>query len=253
MESGLLTLDCVEVLLLHFYKPMSNRQIGVYNLAPAFGQRLAADSAEEVNTIENENDDLNENENEIDDLNENENDDLNENEFNDVDDLNENDELNELHDLNENGVYRDDNGKLVGLECVREAERRIASDLNMDGRFKVIGGDNIEGLLISSKLLPYNYLEKIFIIHYSKQVQLQAMYVNVEAFYNFARLIDYHFILFLQNHGFIVSITNEDDIQVMDSAQIRYKGGVDMCVPFNLEILKCANETRKLLSSAALS
>lgn len=28
-----------------------------------------------------------------------------------------------------------------------------------DGRIKVIGGDNIEGLLISPKLLPFKYLE----------------------------------------------------------------------------------------------
>ena len=28
-----------------------------------------------------------------------------------------------------------------------------------DGRIKVIGGDNIEGLFISSKQLPYKYLE----------------------------------------------------------------------------------------------
>lgn len=29
------------------------------------------------------------------------------------------------------GAYRDDNGKPVVLECVREAERRIAGKLNM--------------------------------------------------------------------------------------------------------------------------
>ncbi|CAK9144287.1 unnamed protein product [Ilex paraguariensis] len=29
------------------------------------------------------------------------------------------------------GAYRDDNGKPVVLECVREAERRIAGNLNM--------------------------------------------------------------------------------------------------------------------------
>lgn len=32
-----------------------------------------------------------------------------------------------------------------------------------DGRIKVIGGDNIEGLLISPKLLPFKYLEVSFI------------------------------------------------------------------------------------------
>ncbi|KAL8473503.1 hypothetical protein ACS0TY_030367 [Phlomoides rotata] len=48
----------------------------------------------------------------------------------------------------------------------------------LDGRIQVIGGDNFEGLLISPKLLPYKYME------------------------------------FLQNQGFIVSITNDKDIQV---------------------------------------
>uniref|UniRef100_A0A5B7B8W9 V-SNARE coiled-coil homology domain-containing protein n=1 Tax=Davidia involucrata TaxID=16924 RepID=A0A5B7B8W9_DAVIN len=48
----------------------------------------------------------------------------------------------------------------------------------LDGRIKVIGGDNIEGLLISPMQLPYKYLE------------------------------------FLQNQGFIVSISNDNDIQV---------------------------------------
>lgn len=35
-----------------------------------------------------------------------------------------------------------------------------------DGRIKVIGGDNIEGLLISSKQLPYKYLEVGFLYLY---------------------------------------------------------------------------------------
>ncbi|KAK9289677.1 hypothetical protein L1049_007835 [Liquidambar formosana] len=47
-----------------------------------------------------------------------------------------------------------------------------------DGRIKVIGGDNIEALLISPKQLPYKNLE------------------------------------FLQNQGFLVSISNDNDIQV---------------------------------------
>ncbi|XP_050250794.1 uncharacterized protein LOC126697743 isoform X2 [Quercus robur] len=50
----------------------------------------------------------------------------------------------------------------------------------LDGRIKVIGGDNIEALLISPKQLPYKYLE------------------------------------FLQNQGFIVSISTENEIQVWD-------------------------------------
>nr|XP_023903729.1 uncharacterized protein LOC112015552 isoform X4 [Quercus suber] len=53
----------------------------------------------------------------------------------------------------------------------------------LDGRIKVIGGDNIEALLISPKQLPYKYLE------------------------------------FLQNQGFIVSISTENEIQVWDLEQ----------------------------------
>ncbi|RVW32463.1 hypothetical protein CK203_081273 [Vitis vinifera] len=51
-----------------------------------------------------------------------------------------------------------------------------------DGRIKVIGGDNIEGLFISPKQLPYKYLE------------------------------------FLQNQGFLVSISNDDEIQCASSS-----------------------------------
>ncbi|XP_031095683.1 uncharacterized protein LOC115999882 isoform X1 [Ipomoea triloba] len=51
-----------------------------------------------------------------------------------------------------------------------------------DGRIKVVGGDNIEGLLVSPKPLPFKNLE------------------------------------FLQNQGFLVSISNENDIQVWDLA-----------------------------------
>ncbi|XP_042050091.1 uncharacterized protein LOC121795616 isoform X1 [Salvia splendens] len=56
--------------------------------------------------------------------------------------------------------------------------QRLLAVGTLDGRIKVIGGDNIEGLLISPKLLPLKYLE------------------------------------FLQNQGFIVSITSDNDIQV---------------------------------------
>ncbi|GER34965.1 transducin family protein / WD-40 repeat family protein, partial [Striga asiatica] len=58
--------------------------------------------------------------------------------------------------------------------------QRLLAIGTLDGRIKVIGGDNIEGLLISPKLSPYKYLE------------------------------------FLQNHGFLVSITIDNDIQVWD-------------------------------------
>ncbi|KAK4731093.1 hypothetical protein R3W88_024081 [Solanum pinnatisectum] len=59
-----------------------------------------------------------------------------------------------------------------------DSVQRLLAIGTLDGRIKVIGGDNIEGLLISPKQLPYKYLE------------------------------------FLQNQGFLVSITNENDIQV---------------------------------------
>ncbi|KAL7136222.1 hypothetical protein ABFS83_10G015100 [Erythranthe nasuta] len=56
--------------------------------------------------------------------------------------------------------------------------QRLPAIATLDGRIKVIGGDNIEGLLISPNMSPYKYLE------------------------------------FLQNQGFVVSITNDNDIQV---------------------------------------
>ncbi|KAL1819113.1 hypothetical protein ACET3Z_013982 [Daucus carota] len=56
--------------------------------------------------------------------------------------------------------------------------QRLLAIGTLDGRIKVIGGDNIEGLLISRKQLPYKYLE------------------------------------FLVNQGYIVSISNDNDIQV---------------------------------------
>ncbi|KAM7467960.1 hypothetical protein LguiB_015522 [Lonicera macranthoides] len=56
--------------------------------------------------------------------------------------------------------------------------QRLLAIGTLDGRIKVIGGDNIEGLLISPKQLPYKYLE------------------------------------FLVNQGYLVSISNDNDIQV---------------------------------------
>ncbi|WCJ19895.1 transducin family protein / WD-40 repeat family protein [Euphorbia peplus] len=53
----------------------------------------------------------------------------------------------------------------------------------MDGRIKVIGGDNVEGLIVSPKQLPFKNLE------------------------------------FLINQGFLVSITSENEIQVWDLEQ----------------------------------
>ncbi|CAI9259608.1 unnamed protein product [Lactuca saligna] len=56
--------------------------------------------------------------------------------------------------------------------------QRLLAIGTLDGRIKVIGGDNIEGLLISPKQLPFKYLE------------------------------------FLSNKGFLISISNDNDIQV---------------------------------------
>lgn len=58
--------------------------------------------------------------------------------------------------------------------------QRLLAIGTLDGRIKVIGGDNIEGLLISPKQLPYKYLE------------------------------------FIQNRGFLVSVSTDNDIQVWD-------------------------------------
>ncbi|XP_073288351.1 uncharacterized protein [Primulina huaijiensis] len=58
--------------------------------------------------------------------------------------------------------------------------QRLLAIGTLDGRIKVIGGDNIEGLLISPKALPFKNLE------------------------------------FLQNQGFLVSVSNENEIQVWD-------------------------------------
>ncbi|KAH1039946.1 hypothetical protein J1N35_041689 [Gossypium stocksii] len=56
--------------------------------------------------------------------------------------------------------------------------QRLLAIGTLDGRIKVIGGDGIEGLLISPKQLPCKYLE------------------------------------FIQNQGFLIGISNDNDIQV---------------------------------------
>ncbi|KAK7395097.1 hypothetical protein VNO78_15639 [Psophocarpus tetragonolobus] len=56
--------------------------------------------------------------------------------------------------------------------------QRLLAIGTLDGRLKVIGGDNIEGLLVSPKQLPYKYLE------------------------------------FLQNQGHLIGVLNDNDIQV---------------------------------------
>ncbi|KAH7677887.1 syntaxin-binding protein 5 [Dioscorea alata] len=58
--------------------------------------------------------------------------------------------------------------------------QRLLAIGTLDGRIKIIGGDNIEGLLISPKKLPFKNLE------------------------------------FLHNQGFLVGVSNENDIQVWD-------------------------------------
>ncbi|KAL5734318.1 hypothetical protein ACOSP7_032179 [Xanthoceras sorbifolium] len=58
--------------------------------------------------------------------------------------------------------------------------QRLLAVGTLDGRIKVIGGDNIEGLLVSPKQLPFKNLE------------------------------------FLQNQGFLVSVSSENEIQVWD-------------------------------------
>ncbi|OMO50078.1 Synaptobrevin [Corchorus capsularis] len=61
--------------------------------------------------------------------------------------------------------------------------QRLVAVGTLDGRIKVIGGENIEALLVSPKQLPFKNLE------------------------------------FLQNQGFLVSVSNENEIQVWDLEQ----------------------------------
>ncbi|KAL6581229.1 hypothetical protein OROMI_007152 [Orobanche minor] len=69
--------------------------------------------------------------------------------------------------------------------------QRLLALGTLDGRIKVVGGDNIEGLLISPKALPFKSLE------------------------------------FLRNQGFLVSVSNENEIQVWDL--------VKRCISSNLQ------------------
>ncbi|CAL0302627.1 unnamed protein product [Lupinus luteus] len=56
--------------------------------------------------------------------------------------------------------------------------QRLLAIATLDGRLKVIGGDNIEGILVSPKQLPYKFLE------------------------------------FVQNQGYLIGVLNDNDIQV---------------------------------------
>jgi hypothetical protein len=95
----------------------------------------------------------------------------------------------------------------------------------------VIGGDNIEGLLISSKQLPYKYLEVNYIctsqmdveivVHEFSIIQFIKMlgnyacdkcncyYMNVILIFGFVWCLQ-----FLQNQGYLVGVLNDNDIQV---------------------------------------
>lgn len=77
-----------------------------------------------------------------------------------------------------------------------DSVQRLLAVGTLDGRIKVIGGDNIEGLLISSKQLPYKFLE------------------------------------FIQNHGFLVGISNDDDIQIWNLE----KRGLSCCLQWESNI-----------------
>ncbi|KAL0402919.1 UNVERIFIED_CONTAM: Syntaxin-binding protein 5-like [Sesamum radiatum] len=68
--------------------------------------------------------------------------------------------------------------------------QRLLAIGTLDGRIKVVGGDNIEGLLISPKALPFKNLE------------------------------------FLQNQGFLVSVSNENEIQVWDLEKRRLSSNI---------------------------
>lgn len=61
--------------------------------------------------------------------------------------------------------------------------QRLLAIGTLDGRIKIIGGDNIEGFLLSPKQLPFKNLE------------------------------------FLQNQGFLASVSNENEVQVWDLEQ----------------------------------
>ncbi|KAF0908598.1 hypothetical protein E2562_026646 [Oryza meyeriana var. granulata] len=72
--------------------------------------------------------------------------------------------------------------------------QRLLSVATLDGRIKIIGGDNIEGLLISPKSLPYKFLQ------------------------------------FIQNQGLLIAISNENEIQVwnLEFRQLFYSSQWDI-------------------------
>ncbi|XP_020578805.1 uncharacterized protein LOC110023645 isoform X2 [Phalaenopsis equestris] len=112
-----------------------------------------------------------------------------------------------------------------------DAVQRLLAIGTLDGRIKIIGGDNIEGLLISLKKIPYKYLE------------------------------------FLDNKGFIIGVSNENDIQVWDlqcrklSYSVQWEANITAFAVISgtylmyvgdenglLSVLKYDSENEKLLS-----
>uniref|UniRef100_J3MPF3 V-SNARE coiled-coil homology domain-containing protein n=1 Tax=Oryza brachyantha TaxID=4533 RepID=J3MPF3_ORYBR len=72
--------------------------------------------------------------------------------------------------------------------------QRLLAVATLDGRIKIIGGDNIEGLLISPNSLPYKFLQ------------------------------------FIQNQGLLIAISNENEIQVwnLEFRQLFYSSQWDI-------------------------
>ncbi|OIW07459.1 hypothetical protein TanjilG_24321 [Lupinus angustifolius] len=103
------------------------------------------------------------------------------------------------------------------------------SNLNdRDGRLKVIGGDNIEGILISPKQLPYKFLEFLqnqgYLIGVLNDNDIQLndrdgrLKViggdNIEGILISPKQLPYKFLEFLQNQGYLIGVLNDNDIQV---------------------------------------
>jgi len=75
-----------------------------------------------------------------------------------------------------------------------DSVQRLLAVATLDGRIKIFGGDNIEGLLISPKSVPYKFLQ------------------------------------FITNQGFLVAISNENEIQVwnLEFRQLFYSSQWDI-------------------------
>nr|GMC95392.1 lethal(2) giant larvae protein-like [Ipomoea batatas] len=73
--------------------------------------------------------------------------------------------------------------------------QRLLAIGTLDGRIKVIGGDNIEALLVSPQQLPYKYLEVFVTIKL-----LSASYITNLLLKFFFVAIPLHFYLFCAKH-----------------------------------------------------